>query len=110
MQLFIISPFLLYPIWKWGKKFALITVFLIIFSVAYTFSMVYMNEFRLSLFKEPDVLAWLRLVYFPTHTRMGPYLIGLLTGYILYSYKGKTVHIPRVTIDSILNNNDNSSK
>jgi hypothetical protein len=96
MQLFIVSPFLLYPIWKWGKTFALIPVFLIFFSVVYTFTMVYINEFPLSFLQTFDVQVWNQLVYYPTHTRMGPYLIGLLTGYVMHGFKDKTVHIKRV--------------
>lgn len=34
--------------------------------------------------------------YVPTHTRMAPWLIGVIFGYIMFHLKGKTVSIPRV--------------
>lgn len=35
-------------------------------------------------------------VYFPTHTRMVSWLIGVLVGYIMHSKRGHTVIIPKV--------------
>jgi hypothetical protein len=65
-----------------------------------TFATVFMHEFKLSFFEgdEQTSLDHLRYVYLPTHTRMGPYLIGLLLGYVLHSYKGKTIRICRVRL------------
>ena len=35
-------------------------------------------------------------VYFPCYTRMGPYIIGLITGYLLYKTKCKC-KMPKVS-------------
>lgn len=34
--------------------------------------------------------------YYPTHTRMGAWLVGVLLGYILHNSKGKSMTIPKV--------------
>lgn len=34
--------------------------------------------------------------YYPTHTRMGAWLVGVILGYILHDLKGKSVRIPKV--------------
>lgn len=35
--------------------------------------------------------------YYPTHIRMGAWLVGVLLGYILHNFKGKSIKIPTVT-------------
>lgn len=36
--------------------------------------------------------------YYPTHTRMGAWLVGVALGYILHNLKGKALKIPKVKI------------
>jgi len=37
-----------------------------------------------------------KVLYFPSYARMGPYIMGLFTGYLLYRTKCK-LHMPKVT-------------
>lgn len=34
--------------------------------------------------------------YYPTHTRMGAWLVGVLLGYILHNLKGESIRVPKV--------------
>ena len=42
-------------------------------------------------------MDWAKNMYLPCYTRMGPYIIGLVTGYLLYRMKCKC-RIPKVRI------------
>lgn len=37
--------------------------------------------------------------YYPTHTRMGAWFVGVLLGYMLHNLKGKSIKVPKVEID-----------
>lgn len=39
----------------------------------------------------------MHLAYYPTHCRMGAWLIGVYAGYVLHSIRGKSVIIPKVS-------------
>lgn len=34
--------------------------------------------------------------YYPTHTRMGAWLVGVLLGYVLHNLKEKSIKLPKV--------------
>lgn len=44
----------------------------------------------------------MELTYYPTHTRMGAWLIGVLLGYALHNYRGRRAIIPKVTRNNII--------
>lgn len=50
------------------------------------------NRFRNSEFD----IQYMALVYYPTHTRMGAWLVGVLLGYILHNHRGGRANIPKV--------------
>lgn len=39
---------------------------------------------------------WERLIYFPTHTRMGPWIIGIMLGFIMYENRKKHFKISKI--------------
>ena len=43
--------------------------------------------------------------YFRVYTRMQPYLIGLLMGYVFFKTRGKTINIPRVGDNKSISSN-----
>ena len=45
--------------------------------------------------------------YFRSYTRVQPYLIGIMLGYILFKTRGKQVKIPKVLNNYQNNNKDN---
>jgi peptidoglycan/LPS O-acetylase OafA/YrhL len=100
MQLYILAPFLLYPIWRWGRKCAGLIVALVVASILCNFYLVYDRAFKMSYFEndEQTSLYYQRLVYLPTHTRMGPYLVGMLLGLIMHAFKGQKVVINKTVV------------
>lgn len=50
----------------------------------------YENSYR------PNADDYVKYYYYPTHTRMAPYLIGMLLGYAVYIVKTKNKK-PRIT-------------
>lgn len=45
--------------------------------------------------------------YYPTHIRMGAWLVGVLLGYILHNLKGKSIKVPKVRLFVKLKNEHN---
>lgn len=89
-QLYIISPFLIYPATKYGWKYLCLIPGLALFSSIYTVLAAFTHETELS-----SGAGWYRILYYPTHVRMGPWMFGILLGYISYTYKSKTVNISK---------------
>lgn len=96
MQLFLLSPLLIYPLWKWGNKVLVLAGLLILTSVVYIFAMFMIYDFPASIVITD--LTRDNLTYLPTHTRMGSWLIGLITGYVLYRTKDQFVRLSKVQI------------
>ncbi|KAK9753368.1 Acyltransferase family [Popillia japonica] len=89
MQIFIISPIVLFPLAKRTKLMMRAGLpILITLSMACPFIITY--YFETEIFSE----AYYIYYYYPTHTRMSPWLIGVFTGAILHVYKDKklTIH------------------
>lgn len=96
MQLFIIAPILVYGLFKFGIKMIIVTLGLIIGSISFTFYISFSNEIRFS--PVQDILnGTLALketkIYYPTHTRMGAWLVGNLLGYALFKTKQKPLRM-----------------
>ncbi|XP_068156769.1 nose resistant to fluoxetine protein 6-like [Drosophila tropicalis] len=86
MQLYILSPILLIALYKWGRKAAAVIVAIILLLFGCVFSIVMLNN--LQVFQRNGNLgadsAEMRLIYYTTHARANPWLIGLLFGYFLH--------------------------
>ncbi|XP_063703745.1 nose resistant to fluoxetine protein 6-like [Culicoides brevitarsis] len=99
MQLFIVAPFLIFLMHKWGKKVFPLLSAMIAASMATAFYNSYRNEFRVSAIDNVirgRTLAKGRLIYYPTHIRMGAYIVGLMLGYILFTLKNRQIRLPRL--------------
>ncbi|XP_034652824.1 nose resistant to fluoxetine protein 6 [Drosophila subobscura] len=91
MQLYVISPLLLIALYKWGRRAAGAIVLLILLLFACLFSIIMLNE--LQVFSRNGNLGedspQMRLIYYTTHARAMPWLIGLLFGYYLHIEGGR---------------------
>ncbi|CRK88311.1 CLUMA_CG002090, isoform A, partial [Clunio marinus] len=87
-QLYLLPPAIIYPAWRWGWKHLWIPVLLAIFCCAYIFGMFFVT-------RDPglDFIA----VYLPTHARMGPWMVGIILGFIIHRYRGKNLKFGRWT-------------
>ncbi|XP_011495596.1 PREDICTED: nose resistant to fluoxetine protein 6-like [Ceratosolen solmsi marchali] len=86
MQLFIISPIILYPLYKKPKIGLAITGLLLIISLAVTAAIIAINRYPMASVKLSDFSPELTAkmfsdVYNKPYTRGGPWLIGILFGY-----------------------------
>ncbi|KAI4463970.1 o-acyltransferase [Holotrichia oblita] len=88
MQIFILSPMVLFPLAKRTKLMMRAGLpILIALSMACPFIITYYYETEI--FSE----AYYTYYYYPTHTRLSPWLIGVFTGAILHVYKDKKLAI-----------------
>ncbi|XP_044314894.1 LOW QUALITY PROTEIN: nose resistant to fluoxetine protein 6-like [Drosophila rhopaloa] len=85
MQLFLISPLLLFALYKWGKKAAAGIFVLIVLLSGCLFAEMMVNNYSILNLD----LTLQKKMYFYTHTHAAPWLIGFLFGYFLYLSKGK---------------------
>ncbi|CRL03773.1 CLUMA_CG016228, isoform A [Clunio marinus] len=94
-QLVLLSPLLLYPIYKWGWKFLWLLPTYVVAIEVWAFVVSFKNKYKAArLLMPPEVGQTFGVdFYFPTHIRMGPWLIGVMMGYIFYSTKHKKVII-----------------
>ncbi|XP_055616401.1 nose resistant to fluoxetine protein 6-like [Toxorhynchites rutilus septentrionalis] len=96
MQLFLLSPFIVYPLWKWGRKVLIIVGFLILFSMCYIIGVFFIYELRVNLLVSS--LDRDKYSYQPTHTRMGAWFMGLIVGYILHQTKDRIVRLSKLHV------------
>ncbi|XP_064538728.1 nose resistant to fluoxetine protein 6 isoform X2 [Drosophila montana] len=91
MQLFLLSPLLLWPLWRWRRRAAAGIVVLVVLLFGCVFCIIMLNE--LSVFQRDGNLGGdsvdMRMIYYTTHARATPWLIGLLFGYFLHGERGK---------------------
>jgi peptidoglycan/LPS O-acetylase OafA/YrhL len=92
-QLFIVSPFLIYPAWKYGWKY--VWVFPVVTLLVCIYLFVIALVFNVWLNAGPEDAAdfnfFLTWIYYPTHARMGPWFLGMMLGYIMYTNRNKKI-------------------
>ncbi|XP_002133659.2 O-acyltransferase like protein-like [Drosophila pseudoobscura] len=94
MQLYIVSPFLLIALYKWGRRGAAGILVLMLLLASCLFSMMVIKNISTgSLENNP-----MKKLYYSTHTRASPYLIGILFGYFLHMNRGKPFRLGRVAV------------
>ncbi|BFF99902.1 nose resistant to fluoxetine protein 6 [Drosophila madeirensis] len=94
MQLYIISPLLLIALYKWGKKGAAAILVLMLLLAAGLFITMVIGKH--SIFSHTsDAMP---RIYFSTHTRASPYLVGILFGYFLHANRGGAVKLNRTVV------------
>ncbi|XP_017001505.2 nose resistant to fluoxetine protein 6 [Drosophila takahashii] len=94
MQLFLISPILLFALYKWGKKAAAGIFVLIVLLSGCLFATMMVNNYSITNLD----LSLQKQMYFYTHTHAAPWLIGFLFGYFLYLNKGKQLKLNWVAV------------
>ncbi|KXJ74409.1 hypothetical protein RP20_CCG013733 [Aedes albopictus] len=95
MQLYIIAPALIYPLWRYGKRVLFVIGGLAVLSMACVLTTFVVNEFRLSFFAPVIDIRRYTLTYYATHARMAVWLWGLGFGYILHKTKETGVNLPK---------------
>ncbi|XP_001849838.2 nose resistant to fluoxetine protein 6 [Culex quinquefasciatus] len=93
MQLYILAPALIYPLWRWGKRVLIGIGGLAFLSIACVFTTFLVNDFR-------DVqnaipLREQVLTYYPTHARMAAWFLGVIFGYILHRTRSAGSNLPK---------------
>ncbi len=95
MQLYFLSPLVLYPIWKLKKRIGL-TISLIFVvassSVIYIIVMYMKHGFRASLMSDTGSLKEV-LVYTTPIGRLASWMMGILVGYLLHMCEGRNIRI-----------------
>ncbi|XP_043867396.1 nose resistant to fluoxetine protein 6 isoform X2 [Drosophila mojavensis] len=95
MQMYILSPLLLFALYKWGKKAAIGAVVVIVLLTVYLFTTMMVNKHSVFI-KNNDGSQ--RLLYFYTHTHATPWLVGAVFGYFLHANRGKCFKLNRLAV------------
>ncbi|EAT48331.1 AAEL000603-PA, partial [Aedes aegypti] len=95
MQLYIAAPVLIYPLWKYGKRFLLVIVVLALLSMSSVFAIYIAYGFRNSQMAPNEHTLKKSLTYFATHARMAVWLWGLVFGYVLYRTRENGVRLSK---------------
>uniref|UniRef100_A0A6P4F8L6 Nose resistant to fluoxetine protein 6 n=1 Tax=Drosophila rhopaloa TaxID=1041015 RepID=A0A6P4F8L6_DRORH len=99
MQLYIIAPFLLIIVYKWGKKGAAVVLLLLLGLAAYLFGTMVINDYSLingGGGGGPDDYSEDLSHY--THNRTSGWLVGFLFGYFLHTIRGKAIKLSRPAV------------
>ncbi|XP_065079673.1 nose resistant to fluoxetine protein 6-like [Ochlerotatus camptorhynchus] len=99
MQLFVLSPLLIYPLWKWGRRVLYIIAVLILLSMGCVVGSFLVNNLRLAFVdsgRQAIDKSRMVLVYYPTHTRVGAWLVGVILGYILHQTKHHRIQLSKI--------------
>ncbi|XP_055842813.1 nose resistant to fluoxetine protein 6-like [Episyrphus balteatus] len=92
-QLYVLSPLLLIPMWKWGKKFVPVLVIMCITAIGCVMAVYISKEFT-SLITGTYPAEW-SLTYIPTHTRCPPWIVGFGFGYFMHINRNNTIRPPK---------------
>ncbi|KAH8385804.1 hypothetical protein KR093_011788 [Drosophila rubida] len=84
-QLYFLSPLFLIPLYKWGKKALIPIVIFALLCLGCTVATFLQNDFTLFRVQDDHVDLRQRLTYYPTHTRIPTWLIGVIFGYFLFT-------------------------
>ncbi|PSN39086.1 hypothetical protein C0J52_07350 [Blattella germanica] len=97
MQLFLLSPIILYPLWKFRKTWSLTLLGALIVGGLITAFTVSFNEgFSASIFSTNADQQ--RLQYYPTHTRFTTWLIGVAFGFLFHETKRKHIKLSKIMV------------
>ncbi|CAO1316792.1 unnamed protein product [Diamesa tonsa] len=102
-QLALLSPIIVYPAWKYGWKFLwTLPVFITLTELC---TLMIATKYDMKALRDLNsfelVKIFNRLIYYPTHIRMGAWLVGVMFGYSLYKIRNKKTVINK-TVDYIM--------
>lgn len=100
-QLFILTPLLIIPVWKIGRKSWLALPFLALMPTIYILVLSYVKDLRVKPASLEAAQISGKWIYYATHARAGPWLFGMTLGYILFKYRNKKIEINK-TLNAIL--------
>lgn len=101
MQLYLLSPMLLYPLWKWPRKWNFLLLAILTFAgIISPFTISYITELSANLiFGNPRRgPTGQEELYIATYSRFGPWVIGVTFGYIIYEAKQKELKLSPIQI------------
>jgi peptidoglycan/LPS O-acetylase OafA/YrhL len=94
MQFFIVSPLLIYPLWRWRKIGLGFLTLASAASIAVPFIIHYNLELNPTLLPfDLDAMDYMYKSYQKPWMRIGPYLVGLWAGYLLFSFSNKRTRL-----------------
>lgn len=93
-QLFVISTLLIYPAFKYGWKFLWTLPAMAIAGTAFVIKICLDNDFMYNALVVTPLFE--KTLYFPTHARFAPWLIGMVLGYVIFKTKGKEVKMNKL--------------
>ncbi|XP_055551766.1 O-acyltransferase like protein-like [Wyeomyia smithii] len=96
MQLYILSPLILVPLWKYGKRMVPFIVLLALLSIACVFTTFMVNGYRLNRSAPVGDGLLARKTYHATHARVSVWLFGVLFGYILHNTQSRLILLSRM--------------
>ncbi|KAF4528377.1 hypothetical protein B566_EDAN016911, partial [Ephemera danica] len=103
MQLCLLSPLIIYPLWRWPRFGKSVLVTIMGLAIAVPFAIVYFNgELPTYLVGASDerLLSYMHNIYYTTHTRFSPYVVGIALGYLLYKLNTTKLRMSKVTVAS----------
>ncbi|XP_058127296.1 nose resistant to fluoxetine protein 6-like [Anopheles ziemanni] len=95
MQLYLLAPLLIYPLWRWGRRALLLVVALALASMVTVLVLFLVYDLRLSFLAVDDNRIRHVHTYYPTHTRAGAWLVGVGVGYVLQRTRKHYVPLAR---------------
>ncbi|KAH8295945.1 hypothetical protein KR018_006477 [Drosophila ironensis] len=94
MQLYIFAPLILIALYKWGWRGCAGLVVIMLLLASCLFSIMVIKD--ISLLRPNDEA--MKKIYFATHTRASPYIIGILFGYFLHVNRGRQFKLPPLAV------------
>ena len=94
-QLFVISPFLIYPAWKYGWKYLWSLLGLALLCSVYILTMCLVYDLRVFMTSMEKGDLYSKFIYNPTHARLAPWMIGIVLGYIMHTSRNKNITISK---------------
>lgn len=100
MQLYFLSPIILYPLWRFRKQTKLMIAaifFIASSSVIFVFVAFMMNDFRSNFLSELRQ-AKENMTYVVTHARIDSWMVGILLGYTMHRIEGKAIRLSKALV------------
>lgn len=100
MQLYFLSPLILYPLWKLRHRMAVVIPLIFVIastSIIYIFTMFLLFDFRVSFLSDTAPLKD-ALYHTMTISRIGSWMMGILVGYIMHNIEGKSIKLSRKAV------------
>lgn len=97
-QLFVISPLLIYPARRYGWKYLWILPTLAVASSIFVTLTALSNKYEPSALASSGAVGFNENVYVPTHTRLGPWLIGMVLAYIIFESRAREIKLHKTLV------------